>query len=85
VLTNRNFDDGALFNRVKGKQLPAWAGEAGVTSWAQMFLKFALSHDAVTAVIPATGKPDRQSDNLKAGFGPLLTAKQKSELVKLVG
>jgi aryl-alcohol dehydrogenase-like predicted oxidoreductase len=85
VLTNRNFDDGALFNRVKGKQLPAWAGEAGVTSWAQMFLKFALSHDAVTAVIPATGKPDRQSDNLKAGFGPLLTAKQKSELIRLVG
>jgi aryl-alcohol dehydrogenase-like predicted oxidoreductase len=85
VLTNRNFDDGALFNRVKGKQLPAWAAEAGITSWAQMFLKFALSHDAVTAVIPATGKPDRQSDNLKAGFGPLLTVKQKSEVVKLVG
>jgi hypothetical protein len=50
-----------------------------------MFLKFALSHDAVTAVIPATGKPDRQSDNLKAGFGPLLTVKQKSEVVELVG
>ena len=42
-----------------------------------MFLKFALSHEAVTAVIPATGKPDRQSDNLKAGFGPLLTAAQQ--------
>jgi diketogulonate reductase-like aldo/keto reductase len=84
VLANRNFDDGALFNRVKGKQLPVWAADAGVTSWAQMFLKFALSHDAVTAVIPATGKPDRQSDNLKAGFGPLLTAKQKAEVVELV-
>lgn len=85
VLTNRNFNDGALFDRVKGKQLPAWAGEAGVTSWAQMFLKFALSNDAVTAVIPATGKPDRQSDNLKAGFGPLLTVKQKADLIALVG
>jgi diketogulonate reductase-like aldo/keto reductase len=84
VLTNRNFDDGALFNRVKGKQLPGWAAEAEITSWAQMFLKFALSHDAVTAVIPATGKPDRQSDNLKAGFGPLLTPEQKAELVSLV-
>ena len=49
-----------------------------------MFLKFALSHDAVTAVIPATGKPDRQSDNLQAGFGPMLTAKQKAEVVALV-
>jgi aryl-alcohol dehydrogenase-like predicted oxidoreductase len=85
VLANRNFDDGALFSRVKGKELPGWAEEAGVTSWAQMFLKFALSDDAVTAVIPATGKPDRQSDNLKAGFGPMLTSQQKAELVKLVG
>lgn len=85
VLANRNFNDGKLFNQVKGKSLPAWAGEAGVTSWAQMFLKFVLSHDAVTAVIPATGKPERQADNLKAGFGPLLTAAQKKEIVQLVG
>lgn len=84
VLANRNFDDGALFNRVKGKQLPGWAAEVGVTSWAQMFLKFALSQEAVTAVIPATGKPDRQSDNLKAGLGPLLTPSQRSELIALV-
>jgi aryl-alcohol dehydrogenase-like predicted oxidoreductase len=85
VLTNRNFDDGALFDRIKGKSLPGWAAEAGITSWAQMFLKFALSDEAVTAVIPATGKPNRQSDNLKAGVGPLLTAAQKTELVELVG
>jgi aryl-alcohol dehydrogenase-like predicted oxidoreductase len=85
VLTNRNFNDGALFRKVEGKPLPGWAAEAGITSWAQMFLKYSLSHPAVTAVIPATGKPDRQSDNLKAGFGPLLTATQQKELVALVG
>ncbi len=85
VLANRNFEDGALFGRVKGKALPGWAAQAGIDSWAQMFLKFALSHDAVTAVIPATGKPDRQSDNLKAGFGPLLSAAQKAEVIQLVG
>ncbi|HWK75926.1 MAG TPA: aldo/keto reductase [Povalibacter sp.] len=85
VLANRNFEDGRLFDRVKGKSLPGWAAQAGIASWAQMFLKFALSHEAVTAVIPATGKPDRQSDNLKAGFGPLLTAAQKAELIQLVG
>lgn len=85
VLANRNFNDGKLFNQVKDKQLPGWASEVGVTSWAQMFLKFCLSHDAVTAVIPATGKPDRQSDNLKAGYGPLLSAAQKKELIELVG
>ena len=85
VLTNRNFNDGALFSKVQGKPLPGWASDAGVTSWAQMFLKYSLSHEAVTAVIPATGKPERQSDNLKAGTGPLLTARQQKELVALVG
>jgi aryl-alcohol dehydrogenase-like predicted oxidoreductase len=85
VLTNRNFNDGALFSRMQGKPLPGWAAEAGVTSWAQMFLKYSLSHEAVTAVIPATGKPERQSDNLKAGFGPLLTVAQQKELIALVG
>jgi len=85
VLTNRNFNDGDLFRQVAGKPLPGWAAEAGITSWAQMFLKYSLSHPAVTAVIPATGKPDRQSDNLKAGFGPLLTAAQQKELIALVG
>jgi aryl-alcohol dehydrogenase-like predicted oxidoreductase len=85
VLTNRNFNDGALFRQVQGKALPGWAAEAGVSSWAQMFLKYSLSHEAVTAVIPATGKPERQVDNLKAGFGPLLTAAQQKELIALVG
>jgi aryl-alcohol dehydrogenase-like predicted oxidoreductase len=85
VLTNRNFNDGALFGQVSGKALPAWSSEAGVTSWAQMFLKYSLSHEAVTAVIPATGKPERQADNLKAGYGPLLTAAQRKELIALVG
>ena len=85
VLTNRNFNDGALFGKVQGKSLPGWAKEAGASSWAQLFLKYSLSFDTVTAVIPATGKPDRQSDNLQAGFGPLLTAAQRKELISLVG
>lgn len=84
VLTNRNFNDGALFRRVEGKALPGWAAEAGVTSWAQAFLKYSLSFPEVTAVIPATGKPERQADNLKAGMGALLTEKHRKELVALV-
>lgn len=84
VLINQPFDAGKLFARVAGKPLPEWAAGAGVTSWAQMFLKFAVSHPAVTAVIPATGKPDRQADNLKAGTGALLSQEQQSELVKMI-
>lgn len=83
VMVNRAFDDGALFARVGGRPLPGWAAEMGVGSWAQMFLKFVTSHPAVTVVIPATGKPERQSDQLKAGLGPDLTPVQRAELVAM--
>ena len=83
VMINRAFDDGRLFSRVAGKALPAWAEDAGVGSWAQMFLRFVTSHPAVTVVIPATGKPERQSDNLKAGIGRDLDAEERAELVAM--
>ncbi|WEK28450.1 MAG: aldo/keto reductase [Candidatus Pseudomonas phytovorans] len=82
VLINRTFDDGRLFARVKDQALPGWAAEAGIGSWAQLFLKFAISHPAVTTVIPATGRPDRQLDQLKAGHEPLLTPAQQQALIK---
>ncbi|WP_242107583.1 aldo/keto reductase [Luteimonas aquatica] len=85
VMVNRAFDDGRLFARVKGKPVPAWAGEVGATSWAQLFLKFALGPTAVTAVIPATSKPDNQTDNLRAGIGAVLDAKQRAALVAALG
>jgi diketogulonate reductase-like aldo/keto reductase len=81
VLVNRAFEDGQLFSQVGDKPLPQWAARAGITSWAQAFLKFALSHPAVTVVIPATSKPERQSDNLKAGAGPTLTEEQRRALI----
>ncbi|MBS7458725.1 aldo/keto reductase [Coralloluteibacterium stylophorae] len=81
VIVNRAFDDGKLFSKVRDRPLPGWAAEIGSTSWAQLFLKFALSHPAVTVVIPATGKPHRQSDNLQAGSGDLLSDAQRQELI----
>ena len=83
VIINRAFDDGKLFAAVRDKPLPAWAADVGVDSWAQMFLKFVVSHPAVTVVIPATGKPERQADNLKGGIGPLLDTVQHAELVSM--
>ncbi|WP_411564886.1 aldo/keto reductase [Pseudomonas shirazensis] len=85
VLINRAFDDGRLFARVKDMALPDWAAQVGASSWAQLFLKFAISHPAVTAVIPATGRPDRQIDQLKAGQGQLLSEAQQRALIKLFG
>ena len=84
VLANRNFDDGAIFQKVREKPLPAWAADVSASTWAQLLLKFVLSHEAVTSVIPATGKPERQSENLRAGFGALLSAKQRQELIALL-
>jgi aryl-alcohol dehydrogenase-like predicted oxidoreductase len=69
VLINRPFEDGALFARVRGKTLPAWAAEIDCASWAQFFLKFIVSHPAVTCVIPATARPDHMADNVRAGHG----------------
>ena len=83
VMVNRAFDDGRLFSVAGDRALPGWAAGIGATSWAQLFLRFVLSHPAVTVVIPATGKPERQADNLKGGMGPLLSQAQQDELVKL--
>jgi aryl-alcohol dehydrogenase-like predicted oxidoreductase len=69
VLVMRPFEEGALFSRVKGRALPAWAAERGFESWAQLFLEFILAHRAVTCVIPATSKPQHLDQNMRAGCG----------------
>ncbi len=71
VIVNRPFGEGALFARVRGKALPPWAAELGIASWAQYFLKWIVSHPAVTCAIPGTGNPAHMRDNLGAGTGPL--------------
>jgi diketogulonate reductase-like aldo/keto reductase len=71
VIVNRPFAEGALFRRVKGKALPDWAAELGIRSWAQYFLKWIVSHPAVTCAIPATANPKHMADNLAAGAGTL--------------
>ena len=69
VLINRPFQEGNLFNIVKEHPLPPWAKEYDITSWAQFFLKFILSHPAVTCAIPGTSKALHMEDNLGAATG----------------
>jgi diketogulonate reductase-like aldo/keto reductase len=71
VLINRPLGAGGLFTKVRGKPLPAWANEIGCASWAQFFLKFVISHPAVTCAIPATSKAVHLIDNMQAGLGSL--------------
>jgi diketogulonate reductase-like aldo/keto reductase len=71
IIANRPFAEGALFGRVRGKPLPAWAAEIECDSWAQIFLKWILGNPAVTCVIPGTGKLEHLLDNMKAATGRL--------------
>jgi diketogulonate reductase-like aldo/keto reductase len=80
VIINRPFAEGALFRRTKGKPLPAWAAELGVASWAQYFLKWIVSHPAVTVAIPGTGRPEHMKDNLAAGKGPMPDAAARKKM-----
>lgn len=84
IIINQPFEEGALFQRVKGKVLPAWASEFDCNSWGQFFLKFILSHSAVTCVIPGTSKPHHMTDNAGAGFGKLPDENQRRQMIQFI-
>lgn len=83
VIVNRPVEEGALFRKVKGRQLPSWAADLDIASWSQFFLKFIVAHSAVTCVIPATSNPEHMSDNLHTGDGKLPDAKERAEMARL--
>ena len=80
VMINRPFADGAMFSRVRDKALPPWAADIGCNTWAQFFLRFVVSHPAVTCAIPATSKPHHMRDNVGAGSAPLPDSKQRARM-----
>lgn len=83
IVVNRPFEEGALFRRSKGKELPPWAAEFDCKSWAQFFLKFIVSHPAVTVAIPGTSKVSHLVDNLGAAMGTLPDNRQREMMKKL--
>jgi diketogulonate reductase-like aldo/keto reductase len=80
VMVNRPFADGAMFAKVRGRPLPGWAEEIGCRSWGQFFLRFVISHPAVTCVIPATSKAQHMIDNAAAGLAPLPNEQQRRRM-----
>ena len=82
VLTNRPYEGGSLFRKVRGQSLPDWAEEMDCKSWGQFFLKYTLANEAVTCAIPGTSKVKHLVDNLGAGMGPLPNAAQQSKMVR---
>ena len=71
VIANRPFRGGSLFNKFENKPLPAFAKEFGCENWAQFFLKFVVSHPAITCAIPATSRVGHMEENMAARFGSL--------------
>jgi aryl-alcohol dehydrogenase-like predicted oxidoreductase len=84
VLVNRPFAAGGLFSKLRQKPLPPWAKEIGCASWAQLLLKFVISHPAVTCAIPATSKVQHLADNMQAGLEPLPDAGMRERIARSV-
>ncbi len=71
VIINTPFNGGSLFRKVRGKDLPNWATDLDINSWGQFFLKYILSHPAVTCAIPGTSNPKHLMDNMGSARGTL--------------
>lgn len=84
VITARPFSGGALFPRVQGLALPAWAAEFDCTAWSQFFLKYIISHPAVTCAIPATSDPVHMRENMGACQGRLPDADMRRRMESFV-
>ncbi len=83
TLINTPFASGAAFRSIRNQPLPSWSKELNITSWAQLFLKFIVSHPAVTCVIPGTSNPTHMLDNVMAGFGPMPDSSMRQKMVDL--
>jgi aryl-alcohol dehydrogenase-like predicted oxidoreductase len=71
VLVYAPFGRTRLFKRVGNSPVPDWASEFDVKTWAQFFLKFVISHPAITVVTPATSQARNMLDNIGGGIGRL--------------
>ena len=84
VIINRPFRRGALFDIVDRQALPDWAGECDCANWAQLLLKFVVSHPAVTCAIPATSRVDHMVENMGAAHGRLPDREMRARLTTYV-
>lgn len=84
VIVNRPFQRGSLTDRLAGEPLPQWAEEIGARSWAQIILKFIISHPAVTCAIPATSRVDHVRENMAAASEPLPEEEMRARIVEAI-
>ena len=80
VIVNRPFREGALLEQLARRPLPGWAAELGCRHWAQVALKFVISHPAVTCAIPATSRVDHLRQNMAAARGVMPDAAMRTRM-----
>jgi aryl-alcohol dehydrogenase-like predicted oxidoreductase len=84
VMINLPFGRGRLFDATQGRPLPSWASEFDCRSWAQFFLKYIISHEAVTCAIPGMAKPEYVIDNMAAATGRLPDAATRKRMESFI-
>jgi diketogulonate reductase-like aldo/keto reductase len=84
VVINRPFRQKQLFHLFEQHPLPAWASEFDCENWAQFFLKFIVSHPAVTCAIPATSRVDHMQENMGALYGRLPDQAMRERMIRHV-
>lgn len=84
VLVYAPFGRTRLWSLVKGHEVPDWAADVGIRSWGQFFLKFVISHPAVTCVTPATSRVKNVVDNMGAAYGPLPDTAMRNRMAQLI-
>ena len=84
VIINRPFQRGRLFEVFGRQPLPDWAGDIDCANWAQLFLKFVVSHPAVTCAIPATSRVDHMLENMGAVTGRLPDSALRARLITYI-
>lgn len=82
VIVNRPFREGRLLQDLARHRLPGWAADIGCRSWAQVALKFVVSHPAVSCAIPATSRVDHLRENMAALHGPMPDAALRARMAR---
>jgi diketogulonate reductase-like aldo/keto reductase len=82
VLVNMAMEKGRLHKAVEGQQVPGFARELGIENWAQYFLKYVMSHPAVTCCLSSTSNPAHALENVGALRGPLPDAAMRDRMVR---
>jgi len=80
VLANLPFGRSSLFRQAADRKLPSWAADIDVATWGQYFLKYVISHPAVTCAIPGSTKVSHLVDNQGAGRGRLPDAAMRRKM-----